>query len=348
MGWHCGVQARGIHRKDVQDEKFALNFVGRNMETTLNDDARERITHVIQRIRVLKPRLDSVVEALQVRAQSFPECELEEHSAEYWRSQAVLDAALRVRIFVERNFLFLESLAVMALRRYTLELAVWLKLLSKDDRFSYVYARLLVRENEEQKRQLARHIENEIELYELLAAEEKDGRERAIKAVTSAEKQEPEQAARHVAQAIAEVSREVDEKLALHFALYSDSAIRNGYSFQAYLLRTRVLPEARNAALDNKGLLDRCNEKWGAIIDGLELGKEWSWKTRAGDVDMSREYEFIYSFTSRLLHAKPSSLTTDQKSLEDDEMLMLLRYVALQFEWLLSHAEAHASRGALH
>ncbi len=42
---------------------------------------------------------------------------------------------------------------------------------------------------------------------------------------------------------------------------------------------------------------------------------------------MEHEYDFIYSYTSRLLHATPASLTTDQKNLEPREVLVFLRYV---------------------
>jgi hypothetical protein len=44
--------------------------------------------------------------------------------------------------------------------------------------------------------------------------------------------------------------------------------------------------------------------------------QSWQWKQQAASVGMSDQYEFIYSFTSRLLHATPVSLTTNQKLLD--------------------------------
>ena len=52
-----------------------------------------------------------------------------------------------------------------------------------------------------------------------------------------------------------------------------------------------------------------------------------NWKQRAAIVGMAAEYDFVYSYTSRLLHATPPSITTDQKNLEPGEIEMFLRYV---------------------
>ena len=42
---------------------------------------------------------------------------------------------------------------------------------------------------------------------------------------------------------------------------------------------------------------------------------------------MEEEYDFIYSYTGKLLHATPASLTTNQKNLEPNEVLGFLKYV---------------------
>ena len=55
--------------------------------------------------------------------------------------------------------------------------------------------------------------------------------------------------------------------------------------------------------------------------------QSWRWKEQAAIVGMSDQFEFIYSFTSRLLHATPVSLTTNQKLLEPDEMHIFLEYI---------------------
>ena len=63
---------------------------------------------------------------------------------------------------------------------------------------------------------------------------------------------------------------------------------------------------------------------------------------------MASEYDFIYSYTSRLLHATPASLTTNQKSLEAEEVFLFRRYVGMQFRWIVNHAEARVAKQDAH
>ncbi len=53
----------------------------------------------------------------------------------------------------------------------------------------------------------------------------------------------------------------------------------------------------------------------------------WRWDREAKSADMEGAYDFLYSYTSRLLHATPASVTTDVKNLEPDEIRILLRYI---------------------
>ena len=75
------------------------------------------------------------------------------------------------------------------------------------------------------------------------------------------------------------------------------------------------------------------------IKETKKLANErWNWKLNANKVGMGDEYEFIYTYCSRLLHASPTSVTTDQKNLEDDEMLVFLRYILISMRTVLDLA----------
>ena len=54
---------------------------------------------------------------------------------------------------------------------------------------------------------------------------------------------------------------------------------------------------------------------------------------------MLDEYSFIYGYTSKLLHATPASLTTDQKNLEANEMGVFLRYIYVRLLDVIEMAE---------
>lgn len=305
----------------------------------MSESTRQEILQLITNLKTLQPNLELITDSLKRKLSMFTKIEMEERDAYYWRMRAWTDAVIRVRIFVEKNLSYIETLSVLALCRYTFELVVWLKHIEMDKRFALFYAQKMLKQQIELYKNLAMHLRRESELYRSLAEEEKIAHNRILAAaVVAGSSVDPTRIGLQIAEDMHAASDFVDEKLALQFAIYSSETKRNGYGFQAHLIETLKLPEANKNAEKNCELLTKFNNQWTTIIGELKL-KKWNWKERAAHVDMALEYEFIYSYTSRLLHATPASLTTDQKSLEDDEVLFLLRYVGTQFRWILKHAE---------
>lgn len=311
----------------------------------MSESARARISHLVADITALQPKLDSLASLLKLKLGTFTAVDVEQHAVDYWRTRSLCDAVIRVRIFVERNFSHIETLGVLSLCRYTFELVVWLKLIQKDERFSLVYARELLKQQHDLYQDLANHLEREIALYRALDEEEKVAHPRILEAATATPVADAKMTGRKIIEDMHAASDSVDEKLALNFTIYSDEIKQNGYGFQSHIIQTQALPHALDYAERNRDSLAKFDEKWGTIIKELKLKlKELKWKARAAYVDMASEYDFIYSYTSRLLHATPASLSTNQKSLEDEEALMFLRYVATQFRWIINHAEALETR----
>jgi hypothetical protein len=60
-------------------------------------------------------------------------------------------------------------------------------------------------------------------------------------------------------------------------------------------------------------------------------------------VGMADEYAFIYSYTSRLLHATPSSITTRMQNLDDGEVVTFLRYLSVRIGDVLDMARVRAT-----
>jgi hypothetical protein len=72
----------------------------------------------------------------------------------------------------------------------------------------------------------------------------------------------------------------------------------------------------------------------------LKIAKaKWDWSQRANEVGMQNQYEFLYRYTSRLLHATPTSFFTDQKNLEPPEVIVFLDYVYVSLLDCLELAE---------
>lgn len=67
--------------------------------------------------------------------------------------------------------------------------------------------------------------------------------------------------------------------------------------------------------------------------------EKWNWRSRAEDVGMQDDYNFIYRYTCTFLHAVPSSLSTDMKNLEMDEVAIFLKYINVRLVDIIEMAE---------
>ncbi len=67
----------------------------------------------------------------------------------------------------------------------------------------------------------------------------------------------------------------------------------------------------------------------------LKRSKErWNWKARADEVEMTAQYDFLYSYTSKLPHSTPMNLITE-KMLSPSETLTMLEYAFVAISDLL-------------
>ena len=233
--------------------------------------------------------------------------------AVYWRQVGYRNALIKLRLLIEQNFHYIETLSVLSVARYIFEILVWLKLLESENRYAlvmyYEIIRLTVQHAEEQ----IRKIEEEIQLFEQL-----DDVEREM--VRDSARSKPS------ASNAGFIMGEIDRRARRAFSIYADQAKHNGYSFQAYLMRQQALPRAQEylkTVIQEKELFfANCSTDMRRLIK-----TRWNWKDQARKVSMQAQYEFIYSYTSRLLHATPVSFITDQKNLELPEMKIFLEYI---------------------
>jgi hypothetical protein len=73
------------------------------------------------------------------------------------------------------------------------------------------------------------------------------------------------------------------------------------------------------------------------------IPNRWQWRQMAQKVGLVDEYDFIYTFSSKLLHATPASITTDQKNLELSELVVFLKYINVKIGDVLELASAYPS-----
>lgn len=320
----------------------------------MSEGVRHKLMEAIQSIQELHPNIQPTIDSLRSAMTQFPEAEMEDLDASYWRLQILSDALIKVRLFVENNLRIIETMGVLALTRYVFELVVLVKNLRANEKFAFLYMQKMLLQQCEHFEDYADHIRSEIALYIAMGEEEKSAHDAVIEKY--AKKSSATMSARNsrrlgekMAAEINRASSLIDEKLALKFALYSDDIAHNGYAFQAHLIETKVLGSVIEKAEMARASYEKIKAAWSVIVDLFPLNfKKWNWKEMSKHVGMEEEYDFIYSYTSRLLHASPHSLTTDQKNLEDPEVLMFLKYIEQQIKWIMGYADEVLGRRSIH
>lgn len=276
------------------------------------------IEKVVKDIRELQDSFEALIQEFRIITDKLNDTHKlgkTKYSSSYWVRVAYLDALIKLRLFIEQNFQYIETMGLLAVTRYVFELTVWLRLMQHDHRYGLVYFSELLKDQKKLHEDMKAHLIQESMFFENLDKSESNLLEQKV---TAAQKI-VDQGKRHDAfKKLSEnVQQEVDNQAARRFVLYLEDAKTNGYGYQAHLIRTKAAPRVQTA-------IDGLENEWHDLQTSMPKDVQrlvparsrWNWKQNAKIVDMDDEYAFIYSYTSRLLHARPASLTTDQKNLE--------------------------------
>lgn len=313
----------------------------------MSDNERHQMMEIIGRIKALHPTLERLREELRADLDCFPDVELVHTDAAYWETRILFDAVVKLRLFVENNFHVIETIGVLALTRYIFELTVILKNINADVNFVFLYVQKMKRQECEHREEYTRHIEAEIALYKSMGAAESAALQKIAKDLPTGKltARNRRRIGKKFPQKVRRTWDFIDKGLEFQFALYAKEAARNGYGFQAYLMEKRIIPRVQKNLEEARASYDSIKLAWQDRIAAFNSHfQKWRWKQMAERVHMEREYDFIYSFTSRLLHALPHSLTTDQKNLEDSEALMFLQYIEVQMRWIVSYVKGKTDK----
>lgn len=125
------------------------------------------------------------------------------------------------------------------------------------------------------------------------------------------------------------VSEAIDTEASRRFSIYAKDVQVNGYGFQAFLVESKAIPQVEQALSDIADERRKFDATVSQEVKDL-IPTRWQWRQMAERVSLVDEYDYIYSFTSKLLHATPASITTDQKNLELAEMRVFLKYIEVK------------------
>lgn len=286
-------------------------------------------------------------EALDVTAKLFRTPEIvdsfDKWNCDCWRGSVFGDGLVKLRLFSENNFHFVETVGVISVSRYIFELNVWLRLLDLDPRYGLVYYGQLIDTQLRYWKDYRSQLNREVSLLNQFAEEESSLLSAKMAELDLiSDGQEKQQAAMSVPKLVAEL---IDRKAARQFSIYAEQAKINGYGFQAYMVEQKALPEIEDSIAGLEQEKTTFNTTISEDIRDL-IPKRWNWRQMADKVSLAEEYDFIYTFSSKLLHATPASITTNQKNLELEEMVVFLKYIDVKIRDLLELAQSHGQATA--
>ncbi len=256
-----------------------------------------------------------------------------------WRSSVFGDGLIKLRLFTENNFNFVETVGVISVARYIFELSLWLRLLDLDARYGLVYYEQLIDTQLRYWKDYRSQLKREISLINQLAEEESSLLNDKIGELSLiSDEQKKQQAAISAPKIVAEI---IDRKAARKFSIYAEQAKINGYGFQAYLVGKQALPEVEGSIASLEEEKSTFDDTVSEDIRSL-IPRRWNWRQMAEKVSLTEEYDFIYTFSSKLLHATPASITTNQKNLDLEEMLVFLKYIDVKIRDLLELGQSRA------
>ncbi len=310
----------------------------------------EKLAELVDEIKALVPELqklcDAARESLVTSAPSEPAMRVQ-----YFRHQILAYSILRLRHFIEHNLInnsYIETMATLAVCRYTFELVVWLKLMEKDRRLALLFIRESIKGRIDNLRENISLLGNEKSFYISQADTESKLHQQAVEEIKATDAS-PQEMGKAIALRVEQISDYLDKALDSKLLRYYGEIAENGYGYVANFIETKALPELHNQKDGAERQLRDFDEEWGGTLKQLNVdlqnefndlhGKpkkveKMNWKEKAQIVSMHTDYDFIYSYTSRLLHATPSSLLTLQQNLRQDEFLMFWRYIQIQFRWI--------------
>lgn len=243
--------------------------------------------------------------------------------------------ALRAQEGTLRKFIDVFSLVdprhnveLVALARNLFENLIWLKLFNLAPEYGLLFYRQLLESQIKSQDQAISQAELEIKIFENADKEDRPDLSH-IQDMLEKNDESATNSAASIRDYMQAAEKKVDDKVRRIFSIYAHDAKHNGYGYQAYLIKNKVIPhheEQRRINSEHKLELD----SFLASIDQKKLpgifNQRWVWATRAESVGMKTHYQLIYSYTSRLLHATPMNLITPNQ-LSSQERELLLNYI---------------------
>jgi hypothetical protein len=287
----------------------------------------KRTEALVLAIRALEHPLNELADGLLGVSSSF-----DRWSAVDWCRKAFRDALMRLRLMAQQNFASIETMGLLASARYVFELSVWLHLLRADSRYGLVYYHQLGETQTRYYRDYLEHLRREVELLKTFHRKDQESMDALARVTLGAAaeglasgRMSPSDVTALITASAEQAMCALDGEASRSFSLFLDGAATNGYGLQAHLVETQAIPETEQAIRLIEQEMDEFRRRVPREIQSLSP-RRWEWRQMARQVGLATEYDYIYCYASKLLHATPASVSTDQVNLDIPEVYLFVRY----------------------
>jgi len=249
---------------------------------------------------------------------------LNSHLKEHWvclAHQGTLDKLERIFVSENNNY---SDFEIVAAARNLFENLVWCLLFRGNVEYGLIFYEQLLREQIGSLESHIAKIDSEIKLFDELETTESKDRKTLLDRLGRGEID-----LSRFNRLSDEAASNVDARARLAFAIYGSQAIYNGYGFQRYLLIEEIKPalelELQPLKADLRSLEQSMSDSCKALRNEIGGPRRVNWSMAATKIGMKDEYDFVYSFASKMLHSKAFS-TIPNSQLSEDEAILMFEY----------------------
>ncbi len=216
------------------------------------------------------------------------------------------------------------SLVVAA--RYLLEMSIWLRLLERDSNYGLLYYHQLFVAHQQHSRAMVDFLKHELKYCCQLSTPQCGDSD-----------------VQHIISPSDNIILVKGDPLASSefnisgtntyppYSVYAGSGEVFGFDYVADQIRNNFLPKATHRSQESWSRRYRFDEAMPTVVNlypkDAKGNASWNWHQQAKDVGLEDESNFVYGYTSRLLHAIPFSITANDIDLDHAETLMFLGYI---------------------
>lgn len=290
-----------------------------------------RIAELVAEIGTLSSRIARALQALKqkdARENGHIDETNSLTSLSYIRLLASSEGLRKIDNIIEQNFIVINTFSILSTTRYIIELLVWCRLLNLDpDKYACYYVAQLLADQLQHNKSNLEKVKSEVIFFEALQKEEDKGHEGVLT------NQRNGLTAEALGQSFRLIAEATDRSARQNFSLYAHDAKTNGFGFQAFLLKQKALPQLQRLAEEVERLRAETKKKL------PHWPTKWIWVEQARIAGLGEQFEYVYGYTSRLLHARPISFGTNQKNLEEREIEMFLDFIFVSIVEIIEMSE---------